>query len=102
MQERLRYVPLGWSKKYEFNEPDLKMGCDTLDTWIENVAQVSTYMHMVTNLSSKMKEDLVIIIGMQYLISTHCIIFARLASFLYLFTCCSQLLFLCCTSLAHC
>jgi dynein heavy chain 1 len=42
VQERLRYVPLGWSKKYEFNEPDLKMGCDTLDTWIENVAQGRT------------------------------------------------------------
>jgi dynein heavy chain 1 len=37
-QERLRYAPLGWSKKYEFNESDLKCACDTLDTWIDTVA----------------------------------------------------------------
>ena len=41
IQERLRYAPLGWAKKYEFNESDLRMGCDTLDTWLETVAQVS-------------------------------------------------------------
>ena len=42
LQERLRYSPLGWSKKYEFNESDLRMACDTLDTWLESVAQVCT------------------------------------------------------------
>lgn len=42
LQERLRYAPLGWTKKYEFNESDLKMACDTLDTWLDNVAQVRT------------------------------------------------------------
>lgn len=41
IQERLRYAPLGWSKVYEFNESDLRMACDTLDTWLDNVAQVS-------------------------------------------------------------
>ena len=35
LQERLRYTPLGWSKKYEFNESDLKCALDTLDSWIE-------------------------------------------------------------------
>ncbi|CAH8838540.1 unnamed protein product [Trichobilharzia szidati] len=35
VQERLRYVPLGWSKRYEFNESDLKVACDTIDTWVE-------------------------------------------------------------------
>ncbi len=40
IQERLRYAPLGWAKKYEFNESDLRMACDTLDTWLETVAQV--------------------------------------------------------------
>jgi hypothetical protein len=40
IQERLRYAPQGWTKKYEFNESDLKMACDTLDTWLESVAQV--------------------------------------------------------------
>ncbi|RWS14208.1 Dynein heavy chain: cytoplasmic-like protein [Dinothrombium tinctorium] len=38
VQERLRYCPLGWSKKYEFNESDLRVACDTLDTWIDSVA----------------------------------------------------------------
>lgn len=38
VQERLRYVPLGWSKHYEFNESDLKVAFDTLDTWIDTVS----------------------------------------------------------------
>lgn len=40
VQERLRYVPLGWSKFYEFNESDLRVACDTLDTWIDSTAMV--------------------------------------------------------------
>ena len=40
VQERLRYVPLGWSKRYEFSESDLRVACDTLDTWLDSVAQV--------------------------------------------------------------
>ena len=40
IQERLRYAPLGWSKKYEFNESDLRCACDTLDVWIDTVAMV--------------------------------------------------------------
>ncbi|RWS31185.1 Dynein heavy chain: cytoplasmic-like protein [Leptotrombidium deliense] len=42
VQERLRYCPLGWSKKYEFNESDLRVACDTLDTWIDSVAMGRT------------------------------------------------------------
>lgn len=38
VQERLRYSPLGWSKRYEFNESDLKVAFDTLDTWIDQVS----------------------------------------------------------------
>lgn len=38
VQERLRYVPLGWAKHYEFNESDLRVACDTLDTWIDTTA----------------------------------------------------------------
>jgi dynein heavy chain 1 len=41
-QERLRYVPLGWSKSYEFNESDLKCGLDTIDVWIDSVAMGRT------------------------------------------------------------
>jgi len=39
VQERLRYSPLGWSKVYEFSESDLRVACDTLDTWIDSVCQ---------------------------------------------------------------
>ncbi|XP_063237430.1 dynein heavy chain, cytoplasmic isoform X2 [Bacillus rossius redtenbacheri] len=42
VQERLRYVPLGWAKYYEFNESDLRVACDTLDTWIEATAMGRT------------------------------------------------------------
>lgn len=38
----MRYTPLGWAKKYEFTESDLKVACDTLDVWIDSVAMVST------------------------------------------------------------
>jgi dynein heavy chain 1, cytosolic len=39
VQERLRYVPLGWSKKYEFGEADLRSALETIDTWVETAAQ---------------------------------------------------------------
>lgn len=42
VQERLRYAPLGWAKHYEFNESDLRVACDTLDTWIEATAMGRT------------------------------------------------------------
>ncbi|XP_050421392.1 dynein heavy chain, cytoplasmic isoform X3 [Adelges cooleyi] len=42
VQERLRYTPLGWAKHYEFNESDLRVACDTLDTWIETTAKNRT------------------------------------------------------------
>lgn len=37
IQERLRYMPLGWSKKYEFGEPDLRSAADTIDTWMNRI-----------------------------------------------------------------
>lgn len=42
VQERLRYCPLGWSKTYEFNESDLKVACDMLDTWIDSTSMGRT------------------------------------------------------------
>merc|ERR1719347_1335820 len=42
VQERLRYSPLGWAKYYEFTESDLRVACDTLDTWIESTAMGRT------------------------------------------------------------
>ncbi|KNC81234.1 hypothetical protein SARC_06435 [Sphaeroforma arctica JP610] len=35
VQERLRYAPVGWSKKYEFSESDLRVGLSTVDSWID-------------------------------------------------------------------
>ena len=32
--ERLRYVPIGWSKFYEFNESDQRCALDAIDEWI--------------------------------------------------------------------
>jgi len=34
IQERLRYTPIGWSKKYEFNESDQRGSLDAVDEWI--------------------------------------------------------------------
>ena len=48
VQERLHYSPLGWAKKYEFNESDLRMACDTLDTWLDMVSQVSDLCRQLT------------------------------------------------------
>ncbi|XP_040576126.1 dynein heavy chain, cytoplasmic [Lepeophtheirus salmonis] len=42
VQERLRYAPLGWSKTYEFNESDLRVACDMLDTWIDTTSMGRT------------------------------------------------------------
>ena len=36
----MRYTPLGWAKKYEFTESDLKVAADMLDIWIDGVAMV--------------------------------------------------------------
>jgi len=38
IQERLRYVPLGWSKGYEFSEADFDAAAITIDRWIEHTA----------------------------------------------------------------
>ncbi|KAI9017153.1 dynein heavy chain [Gaertneriomyces semiglobifer] len=39
VQERLRYVPLGWSKLYEFNDSDQDMAFNVIDTWMDKVSQ---------------------------------------------------------------
>ena len=38
VQERLRYSPLGWTHRYEFNDTDLRVAIDTLDVWIDQAA----------------------------------------------------------------
>jgi len=39
VQERLRYVPLGWSKIYDFNDSDMSSAFGTIDTWLNAVAK---------------------------------------------------------------
>ena len=46
VQERLRYTPLGWTKKYEFSEADFRMACDTLDACVDATAMVGVSFYM--------------------------------------------------------
>jgi len=39
VQERLRYVPLGWSKIYDFNDSDMAAAFNTIDVWLNSVAK---------------------------------------------------------------
>eukprot|EP00927_Polykrikos_kofoidii_P026243 TRINITY_DN23401_c0_g4_i1.p1 TRINITY_DN23401_c0_g4~~TRINITY_DN23401_c0_g4_i1.p1 ORF type:complete len:2209 (-),score=513.79 TRINITY_DN23401_c0_g4_i1:103-6207(-) len=36
--ERLRFYPVGWSKKYEFSDADQICGRDVIDNWIDSVS----------------------------------------------------------------
>ncbi|RLN69358.1 hypothetical protein BBJ29_000235 [Phytophthora kernoviae] len=38
VHERLRYVPIGWSKTYEFSQSDFRGACDVIDRWVDSVA----------------------------------------------------------------
>ncbi|TPX53424.1 hypothetical protein SeMB42_g00788 [Synchytrium endobioticum] len=38
IQERLRYVPLGWTKVYEFNDSDFDCALTMIDNWLEATA----------------------------------------------------------------
>jgi dynein heavy chain 1 len=42
VQERLRYVPLGWSKVYDFNDSDMASAFGTIDTWLNATAKGRT------------------------------------------------------------
>ena len=44
VQERLRYAPTGWSKKYEFSEADAMNALDVVDAWISRVAGGKAHM----------------------------------------------------------
>ncbi|EMD41600.1 dynein heavy chain protein 1 [Gelatoporia subvermispora B] len=39
VQERLRYVPLGWSKVYDFNDSDMAAAFNTIDAWLNSIAK---------------------------------------------------------------
>lgn len=36
--ERLRFFPVGWSKKYEFSDADQACGRDIIDAWVDSVS----------------------------------------------------------------
>lgn len=39
VQERLRYLPIGWSKGYEFNDSDFDTAVITIDSWLNEIAK---------------------------------------------------------------
>jgi dynein heavy chain 1 len=39
VQERLRYLPLGWSKGYEFNDSDFDAALQTIDLWLSALSK---------------------------------------------------------------
>jgi dynein heavy chain 1 len=39
VQERLRYVPLGWSKAYDFNDSDMASAFSTIDAWLNTISK---------------------------------------------------------------
>jgi dynein heavy chain 1 len=39
VQERLRYIPIGWSKTYEFNQSDQRCVLDCIDEWVDSMGQ---------------------------------------------------------------
>ncbi|KAF8922147.1 dynein heavy chain [Mucidula mucida] len=48
VQERLRYVPLGWSKSYDFNDSDMASAFTAIDTWLLSVSKGRTNIDPVT------------------------------------------------------
>merc|ERR1711871_716245 len=42
--ERLRYVPMGWTKRYEFNEADSVCALDVIDLWVDNISAGKAYI----------------------------------------------------------
>ena len=44
VEERLRYVPVGWTKPYEFNESDLKCSLEAIDRWVSAAARGLPHM----------------------------------------------------------
>ncbi|KIY45226.1 dynein heavy chain protein 1 [Fistulina hepatica ATCC 64428] len=48
VQERLRYVPLGWSKSYDFNDSDMNSAFGTIDTWLDTAAKGRTNVDPAT------------------------------------------------------
>jgi dynein heavy chain 1 len=39
IQERLRYTPVGWSKRFDFSESDQQCAMDAVDEWVDKAAK---------------------------------------------------------------
>ena len=48
VQERLRYVPLGWSKIYDFNDSDMASAFGIIDTWLNTISRGKANVDPVT------------------------------------------------------
>jgi dynein heavy chain 1 len=48
VQERLRYVPLGWTKAYDFNDSDMASAFGTIDAWLVSVSRGRTNVDPAT------------------------------------------------------
>ena len=48
VQERLRYVPLGWSKIYDFNDSDMASAFGIIDTWLSTISRGKANIDPVT------------------------------------------------------
>ncbi|KAF8807657.1 dynein heavy chain protein 1 [Phlegmacium glaucopus] len=48
VQERLRYVPLGWSKVYDFNDSDMASAFGIIDTWLNTISRGRANIDPVT------------------------------------------------------
>ena len=48
VQERLRYVPLGWSKIYDFNDSDMTSAFGIIDTWLNTILRGKANVNPVT------------------------------------------------------
>ena len=46
VHERLRYAPLGWTKRYEFNESDAACALDVIDQWVDDAAAQGKRAHV--------------------------------------------------------
>ena len=44
IEERLRYVPVGWTKAYEFSETDQRCSMNVIDYWIDNEAKGASHI----------------------------------------------------------
>lgn len=48
LQERERFIPIGWTKNYDFNDSDFESGLFVIDSWINHVSKNRTNISPLT------------------------------------------------------